>query len=58
MDSWNENQISMMKNGGNGRLRDLLKIYEIKSNYSKDLLYSTKLLDFYRRLVILILIQA
>ncbi len=52
MDSWNENQINLMKNGGNQRLRDLFKIYEINQNYSPELLYSTKLLDFYRRLVL------
>lgn len=51
MDSWNENQINMMKNGGNTRLKDFFKIYDIKPSISQELLYSTKLLEFYRRLV-------
>ena len=42
----------MMKNGGNKSLIDLLKVYEIdRKNIKKDILYNSRLLDFYRKLV-------
>ena len=51
MDAWNENQINLMKNGGNKRLKELLKIYEVNQNISQETIYFTKLLEFYRKLV-------
>jgi len=41
-----------MKNGGNKSLIDLLKVYEIdRKNIKKEILYNSRLLDFYRKLV-------
>ena len=42
-----------MKNGGNRKLRELLEVYEIdKNKVDKTVLYNSRLLDFYRKLVI------
>jgi hypothetical protein len=41
-----------MKNGGNRKLRELLDVYEIDRNkVDKTVLYNSRLLDFYRKLV-------
>jgi hypothetical protein len=48
----NDNQIQMMSNGGNKKLRELLDVYSIdRFKVDKKVLYSSRLLDFYRRLV-------
>ena len=50
LDHWNDNQIEIMKCGGNKNLQELLDIYEIdKTKVDKDILYNSKLLDFYRK---------
>jgi hypothetical protein len=42
----------MMANGGNKKLRELLDVYSIdRLKVDKKMLYSSRLLDFYRRLV-------
>jgi hypothetical protein len=42
----------MMKNGGNKKLRELLEVYGIdKAKVNKTVLYNSRLLDFYRKLV-------
>ncbi len=42
----------MMSNGGNKKLRELLDVYSIdRFKVDKKVLYSSRLLDFYRRLV-------
>jgi hypothetical protein len=50
IDSWNDNQINMMKSGGNKNLRELLEVYTIDIiKVNKSTLYSSRLLDFYRK---------
>lgn len=52
IDTWNNNQISMMKHGGNVNLRELLEVYGIdKNKVEKSALYKSRILDFYRRLL-------
>jgi len=42
----------MMKNGGNKSLIDLLKVYEIdRKNIKKEILYNSRLIDFYKKKV-------
>ena len=54
LDMWTEKQINLMKEGGNTKLRDFLRTYDldeeqnIKVNLGK---YSTKAADFYRRML-------
>lgn len=52
IDSWNNNQVAFMKQGGNRRLEDLAKIFEIdiKKVNKKDF-YNSRLMDFYRKLI-------
>lgn len=52
IDSWNNNQVAFMKQGGNRRLLDLAKIFEIdiKKVNKKDF-YNSRLMDFYRKLI-------
>jgi hypothetical protein len=41
-----------MKNGGNKPLMDLLEVYGIdRKNIKREILYNSRLLDFYRKLV-------
>ena len=50
LDNWNDHQIALMKCGGNRNLRELLDIYEIdKNKVDKKVLYSSRLMEFYRR---------
>lgn len=50
MDLWNDNQVNMMKLGGNRSLRELLDVYQItRSKTDKSVLYNGRLLDFYRK---------
>jgi hypothetical protein len=50
IDTWNDNQINMMKFGGNGNLKELLDVYEIdRKKVDKTKLYNSRLLDFYRK---------
>jgi len=50
MDLWNDNQVNMMKLGGNKNLRELLDVYTInKLKTEKTILYNSRLLDFYRK---------
>ena len=50
LDTWNENQINLMKIGGNKNLRILLEKYDIdKNKVDKNLLYHSKIMDFYRK---------
>lgn len=52
MDSWSDNQLLIMKKGGNRRLHDLLDDYPIEKE-NKEVLYNCKLLDFHRIIVLL-----
>jgi hypothetical protein len=50
MDLWNDNQVNMMKLGGNKNLRELLDVYSInRIKTEKTILYNGRLLDFYRK---------
>jgi ADP-ribosylation factor GTPase-activating protein 2/3 len=49
LDSWNDNQINFMKAGGNKRLKELLKVFEVnKDNIKVETLYASKLLNYHR----------
>jgi hypothetical protein len=50
IDTWNDNQINLIKSGGNKNLRELLEVYSIdRMKVNKTILYSSRILDFYRR---------
>lgn len=51
MDLWKEDQIALLKYGGNERLRDLMSLYNIKFNNNREELYNSKILDYYRKLL-------
>lgn len=51
LDKWKDEQIAIVRLGGNERLKDLMLTYNIKSNIDKYLLYNSKLLDYYRKLL-------
>lgn len=51
MDSWSENQMNLMRFGGNRRLKDLLNVFSYQTVNNNENLYSTVLLEFYRKLV-------
>ena len=49
LDAWNENQIKMMRLGGNKNCRKLLEKYEIdKNKVNKTILYHSKIMNYYR----------
>ena len=49
LDAWNENQIKMMRLGGNKNCRKLLEKYGIdKNNINKTILYHSKIMNYYR----------
>jgi len=50
MDLWNDNQVNMMRQGGNKNLRELLDVYAIdRFKTDKSILYNSRVLDFYRK---------
>lgn len=49
MDQWTQEQVNMMKVGGNQRLRDFLTTHEMPDNRDKKQIYCSKLMSFYRR---------
>lgn len=51
LDFWKEDQISILKLGGNDRLKELMSLYNVKSNTDRHTLFFSKLLDYYRRLL-------
>jgi len=51
MDSWNDNNVSIISKGGNRKLNELLGLYHINKKKLNVNLYNTKILDFYRRLI-------
>ena len=57
MDKWKEKHLQLMKRGGNKRLTEFFKKNEINPNISRDDIYFTKLLEYYRKLVITFLIS-
>ena len=51
LDFWKEDQIALLKSGGNDRLRELMSLYSVKQSTDRHQLYYSKLLDYYRRLL-------
>jgi hypothetical protein len=51
MDLWKEDQINLLRLGGNEKLRDLMSIYNIKFNTERSELFNSKLLDYHRKLL-------
>ena len=51
MDIWKEDQINLLKLGGNERLRELMNLYKVKINHDRTQLYFSKLLDYHRKLL-------
>ena len=49
MDQWTQEQVNIMKTGGNQRLREFLTTYEMPENIDKKQIYCSKLMNFYRR---------
>lgn len=51
LDSWNDSQIALMKNGGNKNCVDLLLLYGINKDLikNKQNLYESKIMNFYRK---------
>ena len=49
MDEWNQDQVNIMKVGGNQRLRDFLTIYNMPEDIDKKRIYCSKLMNFYRK---------
>jgi ADP-ribosylation factor GTPase-activating protein 1 len=48
IDTWNETQLSFMKLAGNKRLEELMAIFEVPRNTPSQVLFSSKLLEYYR----------
>ena len=49
MDQWTQEQVNIMKVGGNQRLRDFLTTYNMPEDIDKKKIYCSKLMNFYRR---------
>ena len=49
MDQWTQEQVNLMKVGGNQRLKEFLTAYEMPDNIDKKQIYCSKLMNFYRR---------
>ena len=49
MDQWTQEQVNIMKAGGNQRLRDFLTTYEMPENIDKKQIYCSKLMHYYRK---------
>ena len=49
MDQWTQEQVNIMKAGGNQRLRDFLSTYEMPENIDKKQIYCSKLMHYYRK---------
>ena len=49
MDQWTQEQVNIMKVGGNQRLREFLTTYDMPEDIDKKQIYCSKLMNFYRR---------
>ena len=49
MDQWTQEQVNIMKAGGNQRLREFLTTYGMPENMEKKLIYCSKLMHYYRK---------
>ncbi len=51
LDNWKEEQLALLKLGGNERLKELMLTYNITSSVDRAQLYYSKLFDYYRKLI-------
>jgi ADP-ribosylation factor GTPase-activating protein 1 len=51
LDTWNENGVSLMRCGGNKKLRYFLRLYNIPRTIPKKQLYNSKIMHYYRKMV-------
>ena len=49
MDQWTQDQVNIMKVGGNKKLKDFLTTYEIPENLDKKEIYCSNLMNYYRK---------
>ena len=49
MDQWTQEQVNMMKAGGNQRLKEFLITYNMPEDIDKKKIYCSKLMHFYRK---------
>ena len=49
MDQWTQEQVNIMKVGGNQRLRDFLTTYNMPEDIDKKKIYCSKIMNFYRK---------
>ena len=49
MDEWTQDQVNIMRAGGNQRLRDFLTTYGMPEDIDKKQIYCSKLMNYYRR---------
>ena len=49
MDQWTQEQVNIMKVGGNQRLRDFLTTYNMPEDIDKKKIYCSKLMNYYRK---------
>ena len=51
LDQWNENQVNLMKLGGNLRLKNFLISHNMPDYIDKQTIYSSKLMSHYRKML-------
>lgn len=51
LDNWTDREVQFMVRGGNQRLRDFMKEYDIKDYFLPNMKYSFQALFYYRKLV-------
>jgi len=49
MDQWTQEQVNIMKVGGNQRLKDFLTTYNMPEDIDKKRIYCSKLMNYYRK---------
>lgn len=49
----NESQVNILRTGGNSKLKNFLQSYEMPEDQDKKSIYSSKLMGYYRRMVLL-----
>jgi len=49
MDQWTQEQVNIMKVGGNQRLKDFLTTYQMSEDINKKSIYCSKLMNYYRK---------
>lgn len=49
LDQWTQDQVNLMKAGGNQRLKDFLTTYEMPGDIDKKVIYCSKIMNYYRK---------